>query len=131
VDFVFFKEEGRKWKPECCSPRLRHRCCAGHCATSAQTIKIGFITSYSGLNGIWALHERGAGLSEGAPEGAAARVTSNFSSGTTPPHPDKAKQIAQELIVARQGKPARGVDLTPNAMAMGRLRPKPRCRSSS
>jgi len=91
---------------------------------SAQTIKIGFITSYSGLNGnLGPYMERGARLylKENAkllPPG----VTIEFLvRDDTGPNPDKAKQLAQELIVRDKVNLLAGVIFTPNAMAIAPL----------
>ena len=79
---------------------------------SAQTIKIGFITSYSGLNGnLGPYMERGARLylKENAkllPPGVNIEFLIRDDTG---PNPDKAKQLAQELIVLRYcGRRCRG-----------------------
>src|SRR5437588_8950462 len=68
----------------------------------AQTIKIGFITSYSGLNGnLGPYMERGARLyrkehQKELPPGVNIEFLIRDDTG---PYPDQAKQLAQELIV--------------------------------
>src|SRR5260370_20058041 len=68
----------------------------------AQTIKIGFITSYSGLNGnLGPYMERGMRLylkehQKELPPGVNIEFLIRNDTG---PNPDKAKQLAQELIV--------------------------------
>src|SRR5256885_10323303 len=73
---------------------------------SAQTIKIGFITSYSGLNGnLGPYMERGARLylkghqKELPPGGKIGFLIPD----DTRPHPHKAKQLPQGLIRRAQG----------------------------
>jgi len=91
---------------------------------SAQTIKIGFITSYSGLNGnLGPYMERGARLylKENAkllPPGVNIEFLIRDDTG---PNPDKAKQLAQELIVRDKVNLLAGVIFTPNAMAIAPL----------
>src|SRR5499427_5640524 len=90
----------------------------------AQTIKIGFISSYSGLNGnLGPYMERGARLylKENAkllPPGVNVEFLVRDDTG---PNPDKAKQLAQELIVRDKVNLLAGVIFTPNAMAMAPL----------
>ena len=94
------------------------------CGASAQTIKIGFISSYSGLNGnLGPYMERGARLylKENAkllPPGVSVEFLIRDDTG---PNPDKAKQLAQELIVRDKVNLLAGVIFTPNAMAMAPL----------
>jgi branched-chain amino acid transport system substrate-binding protein len=91
---------------------------------SAQTIKIGFISSYSGLNGnLGPYMERGARLylkehSKELPPGVNVEFLIRDDTG---PNPDKAKQLAQELIVRDKVNLLAGVIFTPNAMAMAPL----------
>jgi branched-chain amino acid transport system substrate-binding protein len=90
----------------------------------AQTIKIGFISSYSGLNGnLGPYMERGARLylKENAkllPPGVNVELLIRDDTG---PNPDKAKQLAQELIVRDKVNLLAGVIFTPNAMAIAPL----------
>jgi branched-chain amino acid transport system substrate-binding protein len=90
----------------------------------AQTIKIGFISSYSGLNGnLGPYMERGARLylKENAkllPPGVNIEFLIRDDTG---PNPDKAKQLAQELIVRDKVNLLAGVIFTPNAMAIAPL----------
>jgi branched-chain amino acid transport system substrate-binding protein len=94
------------------------------CGASAQTIKIGFISSYSRLNGnLGPYMERGARLylKENAkllPPGVNVEFLIRDDTG---PNPDKAKQLAQELIVRDKVNLLAGVIFTPNAMAMAPL----------
>ncbi|MGB5080417.1 MAG: ABC transporter substrate-binding protein [Burkholderiales bacterium] len=91
---------------------------------AAQTVKIGFITSYSGLNGnLGPYMERGARLylkehSKELPPGVKIEFLIRDDTG---PNPDKAKQLAQELIVRDKVNLLAGVIFTPNAMAMAPL----------
>jgi branched-chain amino acid transport system substrate-binding protein len=90
----------------------------------AQTIKIGMISSYSGLNGnlgpymeramrlYMKLHERDL------PAGVRIDLLIRDDTG---PNPDKAKQLAQELIVRDKVQLLTGVIFTPNALAMAPL----------
>src|SRR5215212_10054237 len=89
-------------------------------AATAQTVKIGFITSYSGLNGnlgpymeravrlYLKLHEKELG-------GVKVELLTRDDTG---PNPDKARQLAQELVVRDKVHLLAGVIFTPNAMAM-------------
>jgi len=92
--------------------------------TAAQTIKIGFITSYSGLNGnLGPYMERGARLYlkehvKELPPGVNIEFLIRDDTG---PNPDKAKQLAQELIVRDKVNLLAGVIFTPNALAMAPL----------
>ena len=93
---------------------------AGH----AQTIKIGFITSYSGLNGnLGPYMERAVRLyikehQKELPPGVKIELITRDDTG---PNPDKAKQLAQELIVRDKVNLLAGVIFTPNAMASAPL----------
>jgi len=92
---------------------------------SAQTIKIGFITSYSGLNGnLGPYMERGMRLYlKGAPEGAASGGKHRIS------HPGRHRPQSRQGQAARAGADRvrdkvnllAGVIFTPNAMAMAPL----------
>ena len=90
----------------------------------AQTIKIGFITSYSGLNGnLGPYMERGARLylkehAKELPPGVSVEFLIRDDTG---PNPDKAKQLAQELIVRDKVNLITGVVWTPNAAAIAPL----------
>ena len=91
---------------------------------SGQTIKIGFISSYSGLNGnLGPYMERGARLylKEHAKELPPGVNVEFLIRDDTGPNPDKAKQLAQELIVRDKVNLLAGVIFTPNAMAMAPL----------
>ena len=93
-------------------------------SASAQTIKIGFITSYSGLNGnLGPYMERGARLylKEHASELPPGVNIEFLIRDDTGPNPDKAKQLAQELIVRDKVNLLAGVIFTPNAMAIAPL----------
>jgi branched-chain amino acid transport system substrate-binding protein len=90
-------------------------------AAFAQTIKIGFITSYSGLNGnLGPYMERAVRLyiklhEKELPPGVKIELITRDDTG---PNPDKAKQLAQELVVREKVNLLAGVVFTPNAMAM-------------
>ena len=90
-------------------------------AAFAQTIKIGFITSYSGLNGnLGPYMERAVRLyiklhEKELPPGVKIEVITRDDTG---PNPDKARQLAQELVVREKVNLLAGVVFTPNAMAM-------------
>ncbi len=90
----------------------------------AQTVKIGFITSYSGLNAnLGPYMERGMRLylkehAQELPPGVKIEFLIRDDTG---PNPDKAKQLAQELIVRDKVNLLAGVIFTPNALAMAPL----------
>jgi branched-chain amino acid transport system substrate-binding protein len=90
----------------------------------AQTIKIGFITSYSGLNGnLGPYMERAVRLyikqhENELPPGVKIELITRDDTG---PNPDKAKQLAQELIVRDKVNLLAGVIFTPNALAIAPL----------
>jgi branched-chain amino acid transport system substrate-binding protein len=87
----------------------------------AQTIKIGFITSYSGLNGnLGPYMERAVRLyiklhEKELPPGVKIELVTRDDTG---PNPDKAKQLAQELVVREKVNLLAGVVFTPNAMSI-------------
>ena len=87
----------------------------------AQTIKIGFITSYSGLNGnLGPYMERAVRLyikqhEKELPPGVKIELITRDDTG---PNPDKARQLAQELVVRDRVNLLAGVIFTPNAMAI-------------
>src|SRR5712691_456226 len=93
------------------------------CASGAfaQTIKIGFITSYSGLNGnLGPYMERAVRLyiklhENELPPGVKIELLTRDDTG---PNPDKARQLAQELVVRDKVDLLAGVIFTPNAMAI-------------
>lgn len=93
-------------------------------AAFAQTIKIGFITSYSGLNGnLGPYMERAVRLyikqhEKELPPGVKIELITRDDTG---PNPDKAKQLAQELIVRERVNLLAGVIFTPNALAIAPL----------
>src|SRR5687768_9157309 len=90
----------------------------------AQTVKIGFITSYSGLNGnLGPYMERAVRLyikehQKELPPGVKIELITRDDTG---PNPDKAKQLAQELIVRDKVNLLAGVIFTPNALAIAPL----------
>jgi len=90
-------------------------------AASAQTIKIGFITSYSGLNGnLGPYMERAVRLyikehQKELPAGVKIELITRDDTG---PNPDKARQLAQELVVRDKVNILAGVVFTPNALAI-------------
>jgi branched-chain amino acid transport system substrate-binding protein len=96
----------------------------GALPAAAQTIKIGFVSSYSGLNGnLGPYMERGARLylkehQKELPPGVKVEFLVRDDTG---PNPDKAKQLTQELIVRDKVDMLAGVIFTPNAMAMAPL----------
>ncbi len=91
---------------------------------AAQTIKIGFISTFSGPEAFWGERmERGINLymklhAGSLPPGVRIEVVKRDDGG---PNPDKAKQIAQELIVREKVQFLTGVVWTPNAMAIAPL----------
>ena len=93
-------------------------------AAPAQTVKIGFITSYSGLNGnLGPYMERAVRLyiklhEKELPRGVKIELITRDDTG---PNPDKAKQLAQELIVRDKVDLLAGVIFTPNALAIAPL----------
>ena len=89
-------------------------------AASAQTVKIGFITSYSGLNGnLGPYMERAVRLYLKQHEKELGGVKVELiTRDDTGPNPDKARQLAQELVVRDKVNLLAGVIFTPNAMAM-------------
>jgi branched-chain amino acid transport system substrate-binding protein len=90
----------------------------------AQTIKIGFISTYSGLNAnLGEYMERGMRLymklhEKELPPGVKLEILVRDDTG---PNPDKARQVAQELIVRDKVNLLTGVIFTPNALAMAPL----------
>ena len=86
----------------------------------AQTVKIGFITSYSGLNGnLGPYMERAVRLYLKQHEKDLGGVKVELlTRDDTGPNPDKARQLAQELVVRDKVNLLAGVIFTPNAMAM-------------
>ncbi len=96
----------------------------GAASAFAQTVKIGFITSYSGLNAnLGPYMERGMRLylKEHAKELPPGVKIEFLIRDDTGPNPDKAKQLAQELIVRDKVNLLAGVIFTPNALAMAPL----------
>src|SRR5258706_13260037 len=89
-------------------------------AACAQTVKIGFITSYSGLNGnLGPYMERAVRLYLKQHEKELGGVKVELlTRDDTGPNPDKARQLAQELVVRDKVNLLAGVIFTPNAMAM-------------
>jgi branched-chain amino acid transport system substrate-binding protein len=93
-------------------------------AAFSQTIKIGFISTYSGLNAnLGEYMERGMRLymkqhERELPPGVKIEILVRDDTG---PNPDKAKQLAQELIVRDKVDLLTGVIWTPNALSMAPL----------
>src|SRR5216110_2006781 len=89
-------------------------------AATAQTVKIGFITSYSGLNGnLGPYRERAVRLYFKQHEKELGGVKIELiTRDDTGPNPDKAKQLAQELVVRDKVNLLAGVIFRPNAMAI-------------
>jgi len=90
-------------------------------AAAAQTIKIGFITSYSGLNGnLGPYMERAVRLyikehQKELPPGVKIELITRDDTG---PNPDTARRLAQELVVRDKVNILAGVVFTPNALAI-------------
>ena len=86
----------------------------------AQTIKIGFISSYSGLNGnLGPYMERAVRLYLKQHEKELGGVKVELiTRDDTGPNPDKARQLAQELVVRDKVNLIAGVIFTPNAMSI-------------
>src|SRR5438046_9658277 len=95
----------------------------------AQAIKIGFITSYSGLNGnLGPYMERAVRLymklhEKELPPGVKIELLTRDDTG---PNPDKARQLAQELVVRDKVHLLAGVIFTPNAMAIAPIATDPK-----
>jgi branched-chain amino acid transport system substrate-binding protein len=93
----------------------------------AQTIKIGFITSYSGLNGnLGPYMERAVRLymkqhEKELPSGVKIELLTRDDTGA---NPDKARQLAQELVVRDKVHLLAGVIFTPNALAIAPIAPE-------
>jgi len=96
----------------------------GASPVSAQTIKIGFVTTFSGSSAVYGEKmDRGLRLymklhADKLPPGVTVEVIRRDDGG---PNPQKAKQIAQELIVRDKVHFLAGVVFTPNAMAIAPL----------
>jgi branched-chain amino acid transport system substrate-binding protein len=90
-------------------------------AAFAQTIKIGFITSYSGLNAnLGPYMERAVRLyikqhEKELPPGVKIELLVRDDTGV---NPDRARQLAQELVVREKVNLLAGVVFTPNAMSI-------------
>jgi branched-chain amino acid transport system substrate-binding protein len=93
----------------------------GASPTSAETIKVGMISSYSGLNAeIGPVMEKAMRLymkehPKGLPPGVKVELLTRDATG---PNPGKAKQLAQDLIVRDKVQLLTGVIFTPNALAI-------------
>lgn len=96
----------------------------GAVPASAQTIKVGFISSFSGLNGdVGPIMEKAMKLymqehAKDLPPGVKVELLTRDDTG---PNPDKAKQLAQDLIVRDKVQFLTGVIFTPNALAIAPL----------
>jgi branched-chain amino acid transport system substrate-binding protein len=96
----------------------------GAAPAAAQTIKIGFISTYSGLNADQGeFMERGMRLylkqhEKDLPPGVKIEILVRDETG---PNPDVAKRLAQELIVRDKVDFLAGVVFTPNALAIAPL----------
>jgi len=90
-------------------------------AAAAQTVKIGVINTYTGPQAMFGeMTERAFKLyqklhDKDLPPGVKLELVSRDDGG---PNPDKARQLAQELIVRDRVQLLAGVAFTPNAMAM-------------
>src|SRR5438094_9234671 len=95
-------------------------------AAAAQTIKIGFITSYSGLNGnLGPYMERAVRLyikehQKELPPGVEIELITRDDTG---PNPDKARQLAQVLVVRDKVDVLAGVGFARNALAVAPFAP--------
>jgi branched-chain amino acid transport system substrate-binding protein len=93
-------------------------------SATAETVKIGFISTYSGLNaGQGEYMERGMRLylqqhQNDLPAGVTIEILVRDDTG---PNPDVAKRLAQELIVRDKVDFLAGVIFTPNALAIAQL----------
>jgi branched-chain amino acid transport system substrate-binding protein len=93
-------------------------------SAAAQTIKIGYINSFSGANAILGEYmDKGIKLymkehAKDLPAGVKIELVARDDGG---PNPDKARQLAQELIVRDKVQMFTGVVFTPNAGAMAPL----------
>src|SRR5439155_1200872 len=121
---AMFRAETRAAEAIDKDPRKHARYLIEEAGAFAQTVKIGFITSYSGLNGnLGPYMERGMRLylkehQKDLPPGVNIEFLIRDDTG---PNPDKAKQLAQELIVRDKVNLLAGVIFTPNAMAIAPL----------
>ncbi len=90
----------------------------------AETIKVGMISSYSGLNAdIGPVMEKAMRLymqlhAGDLPPGVSVELLTRDDTG---PNPDKAKQLAQDLVVREKVQFLTGVIFTPNALAIAPL----------
>jgi branched-chain amino acid transport system substrate-binding protein len=93
----------------------------GTAQAPAQTIKVGMISSYSGLNGeIGPVMEKAMRLymqehAKDLPPGVKVELLTRDDTG---PNPEKAKQLAQDLVVRDKVQLLTGVIFTPNALAI-------------
>jgi len=91
---------------------------------SAGTVKIGFISAYTGLNAnLGPYMERGMRLylrehQDELPQGTRIKILVRDATG---PNPDKAKELARELIVRDKVDFLAGTIFTPNALAIAPL----------
>jgi len=98
--------------------------CLAAPVAQAQDIKIGMISSYSGLNGdIGPVMEKAMKLymqlhASDLPPGVKVELLTRDDTG---PNPDKAKQLAQDLLVRDKVQFITGVIFTPNALAIAPL----------
>ncbi len=96
----------------------------GAAPSPAQTVKVGFITSFTGLNAnIGPYMEKAMKLymqehPNGLPPGVKIELLTRDDTG---PNPEKAKQVAQELIVRDHVQLLTGVIFTPNALSIAPL----------
>lgn len=93
----------------------------GAAQAPAQTIKVGLISSYSGLNGdVGPVMEKAMKLymqqrAKDLPPGVKVELLTRDDTG---PNPERAKQLAQDLIVRDKAQLLTGVIFTPNALAI-------------
>jgi|SRR5579871_6748250 len=98
--------------------------CLGCFGSHAQTVKIGIISTYTGLNATFGAEmDRGVKLyqklnADKLPPGVRIEMVVRDDGG---PLPDKAKGIAQELIVRDKVQILTGIVWTPNALAIAPL----------
>jgi branched-chain amino acid transport system substrate-binding protein len=94
------------------------------CAASAQTVRIGIVNTFSGPAASFGeMNERAMKLyikmhDKDLPPGVKLELIQRDDGG---PNPDKAKQLAQDLIVREKVHLLAGVAFTPNAMAIAPL----------
>ncbi len=105
-------------------------------ASAADVFKIGLIADYTGAFSTWGPQFQNAieafqalnGKTVKGPKGEDIEVQFVYRDAASA-GADKAKQLAEELIIREKVKMLVGFDLSPHALAVARLRPKQRFRS--